>query len=130
MPRCSGPVDQSSEFFERLNQRGYEPLLATVSGSVRFDLRRGRTVDRWLLTIDRGNVRATRDGSEADCVVTTDPDTFEGMAGGTTNPMAALLRGTVELRGRMDLLAQLQRLFPGPPGQRGPLLHRDDGRSS
>jgi putative sterol carrier protein len=123
-------VDPASEFFERVNERGYEPLLERVSGSVRFDLRRGRKVDRWRLTIDRGNMRAAQDGSDADCVVITDSPTFEGMVGGTTNPMAALLRGTVELYGRMDLLAQLQRLFPGPPNQHGPLKHTHQGDES
>ena len=73
-------MDAVSEFFERLNQRGFEPLLDRVQGSVRFDLRTGRKVDRWLLTVDRGNMHAAQDGSDADCVVATDRATFEAMA--------------------------------------------------
>lgn len=123
-------MDAVSEFFERLNERGFEPLLDRVQGSVRFDLRSGRKLDRWLLTVDRGNVHAAREGLQADCVVATDRATFEAMASGRANPMAAMLRGAVEVSGRVDALVYLQRVFPGPPGAKGPRRQVEEGAAS
>jgi putative sterol carrier protein len=113
-------VNAAAEFFQGLNAQGYEPLLARVQGNVRFDLRHGGRIDRWLVRIDRGNVYAARDRAAADCVVAADRSTFERIVGGRANAMAALLRGALVVEGRMELLVELQRIFPGPPGGRVP----------
>ncbi len=44
----------AEEFFAGLAERGYEPVLHAASGTVRFDLRDGGKVERWLVSIDRG----------------------------------------------------------------------------
>jgi hypothetical protein len=38
---------------------------------------------------------------------------FEGMVSGEINPMAAVLRGTVDVTGDLELIVLFQRLFPG-----------------
>jgi len=41
------------------------------------------------------------------------------VAKGEANATAAVLRGAVIIDGDMELLVQLQKLFPGPPAKRG-----------
>jgi hypothetical protein len=48
--------DEIEGFFHELGGRGHEPLLAKVTGSVRFDVVDGDRTDRWLVTINRGDV--------------------------------------------------------------------------
>jgi hypothetical protein len=49
------PADGISEFLEQLGQREREPLLAKVTGRVRFDLVEGGRPDRWLVAVDKGD---------------------------------------------------------------------------
>jgi putative sterol carrier protein len=100
--------------FHTLAQRGHEPSLASVSGTVRFDLRDGERTEHWYLTIDRGDVSVEHKQDDADCVLRADLATFEAIVAGRTNAMAALLRGAIEIEGRALLMIMLQRLFPGP----------------
>ena len=44
--------DDVVRFFEELGRRGHEPLLAKVTGRVRFDLVDGGRTDRWLVAVD------------------------------------------------------------------------------
>ena len=55
---------------------------------------------------------------EAETVVKADEALFHRLVSGEQNAMAALLRGTVDVEGRVQLLAQFQRLLPGPPKRR------------
>jgi putative sterol carrier protein len=111
-------TDATAEFFEQLDKRGHEPLLHSVTGTLRFDLMHGGQIEQWLVTIDNGQVRVSRENAEADCVVRTDRALFDGLASGTANTMAALVRGSLAIEGSPELLVQFQRLFPGPPDQR------------
>ena len=106
--------DPTAEFFEQLAARGHEPLLERAGGSVRFDLSVGRKTERWLLTIDRGDISVSRRNARADCVVRTEKALFEGMARGEVNALAAMLRGVLTADGDPELLMRIQRLFPGP----------------
>jgi putative sterol carrier protein len=107
-------TDPVSEFFRGLAERGREPLLANVSGTLRFDLVDGERVEHWYLAIRNGDVAVSRGDAEADAVVRTAKDLFEGMTAGRVNAMAAALRGTLVPRGNLALVVSFQRLFPGP----------------
>jgi len=110
--------DPVGEFFYRLAERGPEPLLANVSGTLRFDLLDGERVEHWYLTIKNGHVAVSHDDADADAVVRTAKALFEGMTAGRVNAMAAALRGTLVPRGNLTLVVSFQRLFPGPATSR------------
>jgi putative sterol carrier protein len=111
-------ADTTEQFFEQLGRRGHEPLLEHATGTLRFDLANGKRMDHWLVSIRKGDVAVSHESSEADVVVTTDRALFDSLASGEQNAMAALLRGAVGVEGRVQLLAQFQRLLPGPPKSR------------
>jgi predicted lipid carrier protein YhbT len=108
-------TDSTAEFFLELDRRGHEPLLEKATGSVRFDLADGERIDRWLVSLDRGEVTASRKNAAADCVVRTDRSLFDAIARGEINGMAAYLRGDLTLEGDPELMVVIQRVFPGPP---------------
>jgi putative sterol carrier protein len=106
--------DPTAEFFTELGSRGRESLLTKVTGSARFDIVDGKRTERWLLTIDKGELRVSRRNAAADCILRARKTTFDRAAVGKLNLMAAVLRGEVEVRGNPRLLVLLQRLFPRP----------------
>jgi putative sterol carrier protein len=109
-------VDATTEFFQGLADRGHEPGLAKATGTLRFDLRdRGARAERWLITIEKGDVAVSHKNAKADCVVRADRALFDDIASGESNAMAAFLRGAVEIDGDRGLLLAFQRAFPGPP---------------
>ena len=107
--------DATETFFGELQRRGHEPLVGKVSGSVRFDLHDGKRTERWLLTIERGDVTVTRGNSTAACTIAADKGFFGRLCSGEVNAMAAALRGALVCKGEADLLLAIQRLFPSPP---------------
>ncbi len=111
-------ADATAEFFGELGGRGHEPLLQKASGTLRFDLRDGKRIDRWFVAVEKGDTTVTRRNAGADCVVSTDKALFDGIASGRTNALAAMLRGAVGVEGDIQLLVLFQRLFPGPPRAR------------
>jgi putative sterol carrier protein len=114
-------TDATTEFFEQLAERGHEPLLEKVTGTLRFDLGSRRKTDRWLVATVKGDVTVSHDDAPADCVVEMDKALFDGIASGRQNALASLLRGAVGVEGDLELLMLFDRLFPGPPDARGPL---------
>lgn len=112
-------TDSTTAFFTALGEKGYEPLLRRVSGTLRFDLVTGKQVERWLVTVAKGDVTVSHRNVKADCVIRTEKSRFEEVAQGRMNAMAATLRGVVAVEGDFELLVNFQRLFPGPPGARG-----------
>jgi putative sterol carrier protein len=106
----------TTTFFDELAQRGYEPLLAKASGTARFDIRNGKS-ERWLVTVDKGRVSVSRRNARADTVVRSDRRTFDRLASGRENVLAAVLRGQVAIEGDSRLLVRLQRLFPRAQGR-------------
>ncbi|MGC1214846.1 MAG: SCP2 sterol-binding domain-containing protein [Micromonospora sp.] len=113
-------VDATTRFFEDLDRRGFDPLLAKTSGILRFDLHEGAQTTHWLLQIDRGNLRVSREDQEADTVVGTDPRLFDDLVSGGENAISALLRGDMTVSGDLRLVLQVERIFPGPADSRGP----------
>ena len=112
-------TQETAQFFEQLDQRGHEPLLEHATGTIRFDLVKGRRTDRWFVSVKKGDIAVSHENGEADAVVTADEAVFHKLVRGEENAMAALLRGAVGAEGRVQLLAQFQRLLPAPPRSRG-----------
>jgi putative sterol carrier protein len=117
-----------ADFFDQLARRGHEPLLQRASGTLRFDLQHGSETDHWLVAIDRGDLAVSRKKVRADCVVRTDRDLFESIAGGQVNVVAAYLRGVVAIEGDLELAVLFQRVFPGPPRSGGTRRNVRQGR--
>jgi|SRR5215467_12442913 len=105
----------TTEFFEGLSKRSHDPLLETTTGTVRVDLARNGKVERWLVTIDHGEVDVSHRRGESDCTVSTSAELFDRIATGEENAFAAALRGELLVAGDSRLLVRLQRLFPSPP---------------
>jgi putative sterol carrier protein len=110
--------DTIAEFFAELGRRGHEPLLEKAKGSARFEIADGRRVERWLVTIDKGDLGVSRRNTAADCILRIDRSTFERAVAGKLNMMAAVLRGAVTVRGDPRLLVLVRRLFVKPARQR------------
>ena len=118
-------------FFDDLSRRGRVPMLARANGTIRFELTGGPAAERWILGIERGEVRVSRDDVEADCVVRVDRALFDAMASGRLNALAALLRGVLFVEGDPMLLVLAQRLFPAAPDkQELQPVAAADGRAS
>jgi predicted lipid carrier protein YhbT len=114
------PDDGIVEFFEELGRGEHQPLLAKVTGRVRFDLVEGGRPDRWLVAVDKGDVTVWHKGGPADCAVQADRALFERLCQGEENAMAAVLRGALVCSGDVELLFAIQRIFPGPSPERRP----------
>lgn len=111
--------DATARFFERLGERGHEPLLRKAKGSARFDIVDGKRTHRWVVAVDRGDIAVTKGGGEASCVLRVDKAVFDKLASGRANAVAALLRGEIAADGDWRLLVLMQRLFPGPRRRAG-----------
>ena len=110
--------DLTAGFFDELARRGREPLLRKVTGSARFDVVAGERTERWLVTIDKGDIRVSRGNAAAGSVLRADKASFDRVVAGELNLMAAVLRGEVAVEGDPRLVVRLQRLFPRPQGGR------------
>jgi predicted lipid carrier protein YhbT len=111
-------TDSTPAFFDELGRRGHEPLLEKANGTVRFDLVGDSRTERWLVTLDRGDVFVSRKNVAADCVVRAERTLFDAIVSGKVNAMAAYLRGELTLEGDPELLVLFQRVLPGPATRR------------
>jgi len=105
--------EASREFFNRVDEQGFDARLGRARGTLRFDVHDGGPVEHWLVSLDRGAIHVSRGRDmAADCVVRLDQVMLDGIVSGDVNPTAALLRGGIAATGNIDLLLYLQRLFP------------------
>jgi putative sterol carrier protein len=113
-----GMPDATADFFAALGRRGHEPMFEKATGTLRVDLVDGKRIDRWHLSVRKGDITVSRRNLSADCVVRAEKALFDGIVSGKTNAMAALLRGAMGVEGDVGLVVLMQRLFPGPPRSR------------
>ena len=106
-------ADPTAEFFDGLAQRGYEPLLAHTSGTMRFDIASGKKTESWLLAIDKGKLTVSRSGGAADATFSAGKTEFDRLVRGQENAVAAVLRGTLSVDGSMRLIVQFRRILTG-----------------
>ena len=104
-------TEPTRAFFTRLSEE-HQPLLASLAGSVRFDIADGERTEHWYLRLHKGDVAVSHEGTAADCVISADISTFDAILTGRMNAMAAVLRGAITIEGKVVLLTALQRLFP------------------
>jgi SCP-2 sterol transfer family len=104
-------ADAVTDFFEDLSNRGHDPLLRSVTGTVRFDLVSGKTTERWLLEIRKGDLSVSHRNVAAGTVMRLSRTLFEAVARGETNLLPALLRGEVMLEGDYRLMIMVRRLL-------------------
>ena len=104
------------QFFAELGQRKHVRLLEGTTGTVLVELREGDRNERWYVSVKRGDVTISRRGSAPDCVVRTEASTFKAIVAGKLNAMAAVLRGQLEVEGKIRLLVALQALFKPSTG--------------
>jgi len=114
------PMPATREFFDRLGRKENASLLRQISGTVRFDLAHDEQVDYWFVAFEDGRANLVREQRDAESVLRTDQEVFEGMARGEINPMAAMLRGQIMVLGDLRLLILIERMMPGPPGSHDP----------
>jgi putative sterol carrier protein len=105
----------TTDFFNELHERGHEPMLAKTSGTMRFDVSNGKRTERWLVSVDKGDIAVSHKNAAADCVVRGRRDVFDRIMSGEINAMAAILRGAISLEGDTLLAVLFQRLLPAPP---------------
>ena len=110
----------SEGFFERLNDRGYEPLLAKTTGTLCVELVHGEQSDKFFITIAKGAVSVSREAAEVHCEVHSPMPLFDRVVRGEVNAMAAVLRGDMTVDGDPGILLLFQRLLPGPPNSTHP----------
>jgi hypothetical protein len=106
-------ADPTAAFFQDLAAHP-QPLLASVTGTIRFDLERSRGTDHWLLAITCGQVALSRDRAPADAVMAMEKALLDRIVTGRANAMAAMLRGEILVEGDRALCVRLQRVLPGP----------------
>lgn len=123
--------DPTTEFFDRLSRRGHEPLLAEMTGTVRFDLGHDGRVDRWFVGVRRGNLGVSRQEQRAESVVSLDKSLFDLVVCGREHLYAAWVRNDVRVEGDVLLARLMQRVFPGPSGAHHPrAFARERGQRS
>jgi hypothetical protein len=116
-------ADATEEFFGRLAEREYEPLLASARGSAFFDIRGDAGSQQWVVRISNGKIAVSREPGEADFAVRADRAVFNRVAGGEVNALSAVFRGLLTVEGDARLLVMFQRLFPPPPRAAGQPEH-------
>jgi putative sterol carrier protein len=87
--------------------------LRNTTGTVRFDLSEGGTIENWYLKITAGDIQVARKKGNADAVVSCDKTLFSEMVRGEVNAMAAVLRGVLIAHGDLGLALSVARVFRG-----------------
>jgi hypothetical protein len=117
-------ADPVTQFFAALDQPGHLATFEGDSAAIRFDVLGvkvlgGKNVERWHVSITRGDVAVTKSGDPADATVRIDRPHLEAMVTGRLNAQAAFLRGLFACEGSVGALMMFQRCLPGPPGSTG-----------
>lgn len=111
-------TEAAIEFFEGLAQSGHVALPSRANGVMRLEIVKGKRIERWLVSVEKGKVNVSRGNGPADCVLRADRELLNRMATGEVNAFAATLRGALAVEGDASLLVLFQRLLPGPPSKR------------
>src|SRR5437588_2999713 len=101
--------DTTQTFFDRLGERGYEPLLHSVSGTIWTDI---EGAGSWFVVVKNGALTVSRDTAGADCVIACSREDFERMVVGKQNPTTLFMQGKMKITGNVVLAQMFQRLFP------------------
>lgn len=111
-------TNPSKDFLEDLDRRGHVRLFEKVQGRLRLDLAEETGGDSWFVVIEKGDIHVSRRREDADCVIRAERVFFDRVVTGEANAIAALLRGLIQIEGKLRLALSLWRLLPGPPQSR------------
>jgi putative sterol carrier protein len=123
--RGATSTDAVTGFFADLSSRGHQPLLEKGTGTLRFDLVDGNRVERWLITLDKGDVSVSRRNAAADCVLRTERALFGAIVTGNADAVSAYLRGEVTLEGNPELMVLFRRVLPVRAKRRRSVARRE-----
>lgn len=112
-------ADPVTKFFAGLDQPGHLATFEGDSSEVRFNVRDGKKLERWHVSITSGDVAVSHSNGPADATVRIDRRHLEAMVTGRLNAQAAFLRGLFAIEGSVGALMMFQRCLPGPPGSAG-----------
>lgn len=112
-------ADPITQFFASLDAPGHLETFEGESAKLRFDVHDGRKVERWHVSITRGDVAVSHSSDPADATVRIERPYLESMVTGRLNAQAAYLRGLFACEGSVGALMMFQRCLPGPPGSTG-----------
>ena len=101
--------DTTQAYFERLAERGYEPLLHSISGTIRWDI---EDVGSWFVSVDNGSLSVGRDIVREDCLLACNEEDFDRMVVGKQNPTTLFMQGKMTITGDLELAMMFLRLFP------------------
>ncbi|HLK00561.1 MAG TPA: SCP2 sterol-binding domain-containing protein [Streptosporangiaceae bacterium] len=115
----AGTADPVTHFFAALEKQGHLATFEGACATVRLDVVDGKKVERWHISITRGDVAVTHSGGPADATVRIDRGHLEALITGRMNAQAAFLRNLFACEGSVAALMMFQRCLPGPPGSTG-----------
>lgn len=95
-------------FFDDLASRPSVPLLHQVTGTLEWNV---EGAGRWWVSIKRGALRVSQSPHQADCILSTNVETFMAIVNGEHNLVAAAFRGAVRGAGDLGLGLSFQRLL-------------------
>jgi ubiquinone biosynthesis protein UbiJ len=95
--------------FEQRRRHSYEPLLAGVRGSYRFDV---VGVGSFFVSVDDGHLLIEERKRDADCVIVCAPDVFLRIALDEQNLLTAAMQGIVQISGDLSLAQKLHGILP------------------
>lgn len=104
-------ADEVREVMARRKVRDFDPGLARITGTYRFDI---QGVGVWRVRVDRGRVVVHEGTGDADCIVRCSPDDFVRLARGEQNLVTAFMQGRVEIEGDLALAQALHGILPSP----------------
>ncbi len=118
---AAAQADPVTRFFAALDEPGHIATFEGDSASIRFDVLddKDKKVERWHISIARGDVAVTHSSGPADAIVRIDRRHLEALVTGRLNAQAAYLRGLFACEGSVGALMMFQRCLPGPPGSTG-----------
>jgi putative sterol carrier protein len=97
--------------FEQRRRQPFEPRLAGVVGSYRFDI---EGVGSFFVSVDDGHLVIVEGARDADCTVRCGPDEFLRIADGSQNLITAAMQGLVRIDGDLALAQKLHGILPAP----------------
>src|SRR5258708_30987690 len=102
-------IDPTEAFFARLAERGYEPLLHSVSGTSRWDI---KDTGSWFVAVENGSLNVSRDAAGADCVFACSKEDFDHMGVGKQNSTTLSMQGRKKVTRNPGLRQLCLPLFP------------------
>ncbi len=97
----------AEEFFDDLKANADPSRASDLTASYRFDIA-GK--GSWRVEVAAGKVTVVESDQPADCIVSTDEQTFLGVVQNQQSPIGAYMTGKIKVEGDMGLALRLRDL--------------------